>query len=80
MEGGWANTSMWPPVVKLFFRFTCRLLLQSSIELAASLNVRSVFASNELLSVLASFRQAPNALFAQGLFGRREPEGGAIPN
>ncbi len=65
------STSMRPPVVKLRFRFTRWLLLQSLIELAASLNVRPVFASNELLSVLASFCQTPNALFAQRRFGKR---------
>jgi len=37
------------------FFFTRWLLLQLSIELAASLYVKPVFASNELLSVLASF-------------------------
>jgi hypothetical protein len=47
----------------------------------ASLNVRPVFASNELLSVLASLCQTPNAVFALRRLGkRREPEGGAIPN
>jgi hypothetical protein len=39
-------------VVKLPFRLTYPLLLQTSIELAASCYVRPVFASNELLSVL----------------------------
>ena len=46
---------MMPPIVKLLFRSRNRLLLQSSIELVASLNVRILSASNELLSVLASF-------------------------
>ena len=54
-----SNPSMRPLVVKLLFDFTCWLLLQLSIELAASLNVRPVFASNELLSVLASFARHP---------------------
>jgi hypothetical protein len=35
------------------------LLLQSLLELAVSLNMRPLFASNELLSELASFRQTP---------------------
>jgi len=60
------DTSMRPPVVKLLFGLRHGLLLQSSIEQVASLNVRSVFASNELLSGVASFRQTPNAVFAQG--------------
>jgi hypothetical protein len=51
------NTSMRPPVVKLLFLLKHHLLLQSSIELAASLKVRLLAASNELLFVLASFRQ-----------------------
>jgi len=42
------------------------------IELAASLNVRLVFASNELLSVLASLCQTPDSVFAQGRFGKRQ--------
>jgi F0F1-type ATP synthase beta subunit len=42
-----------------------REILEGGIELAASLNVRLLSASNELLSVLASFCQTPNALFAQ---------------
>ena len=50
------------------------LLLQSSIELAASLNVRLSFASNDLLSVLVSFCQTPNAVFAQGRFRKRRGE------
>jgi len=50
---------MRPLVVKLLFRFTRWLLLQSSIELVASLNVRPVFASNELVSALASFARHP---------------------
>ena len=50
---------MRPLVVKLLFRLRHPLLLQLSIELAASLNVRPVFASNELLSVLASFARHP---------------------
>ena len=61
---------MRPPVVKLLFRLKHPLLLQLSIELAASLKVRPVFASNELLSVLASFYQVPNAVFGQGRFGK----------
>ncbi|NIM58992.1 MAG: hypothetical protein GTO16_08635 [Candidatus Aminicenantes bacterium] len=60
---------MMPPVVKLVFCFTRWLLLQSSIELAASLNVRLLSASNELLSVLASLCQTPNAVFAWRRFG-----------
>ena len=60
-----SNASMRLLVVKLLFRLRHPLLLQLSIELAASLNVRLLFALNELLSVLASFRQTPNALFAQ---------------
>jgi hypothetical protein len=55
---------MRPLVVKLLFRLKHRLLLQLSIELVASLNVRLVFASNELLSVLASLCQTPDAVFA----------------
>jgi hypothetical protein len=75
------SSSMRPPSVKLLFRLRHRLFLQSSIELVASLNVRPLFASNELLSVLASFCQTPHALFAQRRFGKRwEPEGGTIPN
>ena len=58
------TSSRRPLVVKLLFRLRHPLLLQLSIELAASLNVRPVFASNELLSVLASFPQTPNDLFA----------------
>ena len=64
------NSSMRPLVVKLLFDFTCWLLLQLSIELAASLNLRLLSASNELLSVLASFCQAPNVVFAQGGSGK----------
>jgi hypothetical protein len=56
---GGSNTSMRLLVVKLLFCFTRWLLLQSSIELAASLNVRPVFASNELLSVLVFFARHP---------------------
>ena len=63
-KGGGSNTSMRPLVVKLLFHFTCRILLQLSIELVTSLNVRPVFASNEHLSVLASFCQTPNVVFA----------------
>ncbi len=48
---------MRPLVVKLLFRLKHGLLLQSSIELVASCYVRPVFASNELLSVLASLCQ-----------------------
>ena len=44
---------MRPLVVKLLYHFTCRSLLQLSIELAATLIVRPVFTSNELLSMLA---------------------------
>ncbi len=51
--------SMRPLVVKLLFRLKHPLLLQLSIELVASLNVRPLFASNELLSVLASFARHP---------------------
>jgi hypothetical protein len=40
-------SSMSLLVVKLLFRFPRWLLLQSSFELVASLNVRPVFASNE---------------------------------
>jgi hypothetical protein len=61
---------MRPPVIKLLFRLKHPLLLQLSIELVASLNVRPVFASNELLSVLASLCQTPDAVFAQGRFGK----------
>jgi hypothetical protein len=50
---------MRPLVVKLLFRFTYPLLLQLSIELAASLTVRLLVASNDLLSVLASFARHP---------------------
>jgi hypothetical protein len=50
---------MRPPLVKLLFHLRHGLLLQSSIEQVASLNVRPVFASNELLSVLASFTIHP---------------------
>ena len=46
-------------VVKLLFHLRHGLLLQLPIELVASLNVRPVFASNELLSVLASFARRP---------------------
>ena len=60
--------------VKPLFHFTCRLLLQLSIELAASLNVRPVFASNELLSVLACLCQTPDAVFALRRFGKRRGE------
>ena len=42
-------------VVKLLFHLRHGLLLQSSIELVASLNVRPLFASKELPPVLASF-------------------------
>jgi hypothetical protein len=54
-----------------FLHFTRWLLLQSSIELAASLNVRLLSASNELLSVLASFRQTTDAVLALRRFGKR---------
>jgi hypothetical protein len=64
-------SSMRPPVVKLLFRFTRWLLLWSSIELVASLNVRPVFASNELLSVLAAVCQTPDAVFALRRLGKR---------
>jgi len=78
---GGSNTSMRPPVVKLVFCFTRWLLLRSSIELAASLNVRPVFASNELLSVPASYCQIPDAFFALRRFGkRRQLERGTIAN
>jgi hypothetical protein len=50
---------MRPLVVKLLFRLKHPLLLQSSIELLASLNVSLSFASNELLSVLVYFCQTP---------------------
>jgi hypothetical protein len=46
-------------VVKLLFNLRHELLLQSSIELVASLNARLLSASNELLSVLASFARHP---------------------
>ena len=46
---------MMPSVVKLLFHLRHDLLLQSSIELAASLNERLLSDSNELLSVLALF-------------------------
>jgi len=49
------STSMRPPVVRVLFHLRQGLLLQFRIELAASLNVRPLSASNELLSVLASF-------------------------
>ena len=65
---------MRPLVVKLLFHFTCRLLLQLSTELVASLNVRPVFASNELLSVLASLCQTPDAVFALRRSGKRRGE------
>jgi len=60
------SSSMRPLVVKLLFRLRHGLFLQLLIELAASLNVRLLSASNELLSVLASLCQTPNAVFAQG--------------
>ncbi len=62
---------MRPLVVKLLFRLRHPLLLQLSIELVASLNVRPVFASNELLSVLSSLYQTPDAVFALRRSGRR---------
>ena len=65
---------MRPLVVKLLFRLRHPLLLQPSIELAASLNVRPLFASNELLSVLASLCQTPDAVFAHRRFGKRRGE------
>jgi len=65
IKGRRINPSMRPHLVKLLFHFTCRLLLQSLIELAASLNVRPVFASNDLLSMMASVHQTPNAVSAQ---------------
>jgi hypothetical protein len=49
------SSSMRLLVVKLLFHLKHGLLLQSSIEQVASLNVRPVFASNDLLSVLFSF-------------------------
>ena len=69
--------SMRPFAVKLLFHFTCRLLLQSSIELVASCYVRPVFASNELLSVLASFARHPMLYSPKGNpVNARGPEGG----
>jgi hypothetical protein len=56
---GTNTSSMRPFVVKLLFHLRHGLLLQSSIELVASLNVRLLSASNELLSVLASFAIHP---------------------
>ncbi len=60
------SSSMRPLALKLLFRLRHGLFLQLLIELAASLNVRLLSASNELLSVLASLCQTPNAVFAQG--------------
>jgi len=62
---------MRPLVVKLLFYLRHGLLLQSPIELVASLNVSLSFASNELLSVLASLCQTPDAVFALRRFGKR---------
>jgi hypothetical protein len=52
-----------------------------SIELVASLNVRPVFASNELLSVLTYFARHPMLYsFRDDSGSDGKPEGGAIPN
>jgi len=52
------DPSMKSFVVKLLFHIRHGGLLQPSIELAAPLNVRPVFASDDLLSMLASFCKA----------------------
>ena len=76
-----SNPSMRPPVVKLLFRLRRGLLLQSPIELMASLNVRLLSASNELLSALASFARHPMLYSPKGDSGSAgEPEGGTIPS
>ena len=56
-----------------FFRFRDprESLLWYLIELAASWDVRLLFASNDLLSVLVYFCQTPNAVFAHRRFGKR---------
>ena len=75
------GSSMRPLVVKLLFHFTCWLLLQLSIELAASLNVRRVFASNELLSVLALLARHLMLHLPKGDSGSAGvTEGGTIPS
>ena len=63
---------MRPLVPKLLSRSRNPLLLQLSIELAASLNVRPLFASNELLSVLASFARHPMLYSPKDDFGNAE--------
>jgi len=65
---------MRPRVVKLLFHFTCRLLLQSSIELAASRYVRPLSALSDFLSMLVYFCQTPDAIFALRRFGKRRGE------
>ena len=72
---------MRPFVVKLLFHLRHGLLLQSSIELAASLNVRLLSASDELLSVLTSLARDPKLYSPKGDSGYAgEPEGGANPS
>jgi len=57
---------MRPLVVKLLVSTTTRGLLRPSIELAASLTVRPVFTSDELLSVWASFAKHPMLYLPSG--------------
>ena len=72
---------MRPPSVKLHFRRASVFLLQWSIELVASLNVRLLSASNELLSVLASFARHPMLHSPKGDSGYAgKSEGGANPS
>jgi len=59
--------SMRPPVVKLLFCLRHRFVLQSSVELSASLNGRLLSASNQPLSVVASFARHPVLYSPAGL-------------
>ena len=62
-------------VVKLLFHLRHGLLLQSSIEQVGSLNVRPVFASNDLLSVLTSFAKQLMPYSPKGDSGKGKSKG-----